>query len=105
MTHGGSNGGLLTAACAQQRPDLFGGVITRVGYGFYFFLMVLPYYSNEYLHYFRVLDMLRFHKFTIGPAWIPEYGNPDNPDDFKFLYKFLCKSFINIQWKFEIFNQ
>ncbi|KAL3109207.1 hypothetical protein niasHT_016113 [Heterodera trifolii] len=64
--HGGSNGGLLTAVCSQQRPDLFGAVVTRVG----------------------VLDMLRFNKFTIGAAWATEYGDPDKPDDFSFIYKY-----------------
>lgn len=64
--HGGSNGGLLVAACSQQRPDLFGAVINRVG----------------------VLDMFRFHKFTIGGAWIPEYGDPDKPSDFSFISKY-----------------
>ncbi|KAK0406927.1 hypothetical protein QR680_018893 [Steinernema hermaphroditum] len=64
--HGGSNGGLLVAACSQQRPELYGAVLNRVG----------------------VMDMLRFHKFTVGSAWIPEYGNPDVEDDFKFIYKY-----------------
>lgn len=36
-----------------------------------------------------VLDMLRFNKFTIGAAWVPEFGNPDDGDDFKFLYKYI----------------
>lgn len=63
---GGSNGGLLVAVCAQQRPELFGAVITDVG----------------------VLDMLRFHKFTIGAAWVPEFGSPDVPGDFDFIYKY-----------------
>jgi prolyl oligopeptidase len=63
---GGSNGGLLVAACMVQRPDLFGAVICRV----------------------PVIDMLRYHKFTIGRYWIPEYGSADNPDQFPFLYAY-----------------
>jgi prolyl oligopeptidase len=63
---GGSNGGLLVAACMVQRPDLFGAVICRV----------------------PVIDMLRYHKFTIGRYWIPEYGSADNPEQFPFLYAY-----------------
>lgn len=64
---GRSNGGLLTGACMVQRPDLYGAVITQVG----------------------VLDMLRYHKYTIGRFWIPEYGDAEtNEEDFKFLYKY-----------------
>lgn len=65
-TRGASNGGLLTAVCLNQRPDLFGAGVVEVG----------------------VLDMLRFPLFTAGRFWMVEYGNPQDPEDFQVLYRY-----------------
>lgn len=64
---GGSNGGLLVSACMLQRPDLYGAVVCGV----------------------PVADMLRYHLFTVGRYWVPEYGNAmENAEHFRFMYAY-----------------
>lgn len=64
---GGSNGGLLVAACMLQRPHLYGAVVCQV----------------------PVIDMLRYHKFTVGRYWVPEYGNAEaSKQEFDYLYAY-----------------
>ncbi len=63
---GGSNGGLLVGAVMTQRPELFKVALPAVG----------------------VMDMLRFHKFTVGWGWVVEYGSSDNEKDFRWLYAY-----------------
>ncbi len=63
---GGSNGGLLVGACMTQRPDLFAVAFPAVG----------------------VMDMLRYHKFTVGWGWVPEYGSSDSLEHFENLLSY-----------------
>jgi prolyl oligopeptidase len=63
---GGSNGGLLVGAALTQRPDLCRAALCAV----------------------PLLDMLRYHRFLIGALWIPEYGDPDDPDQFEVIARY-----------------
>lgn len=63
---GASNGGLLVAVCMLQRPELYGAIVCQV----------------------PVTDMLRYHKFTVGRFWITEFGNPEDPEAFHWLYAY-----------------
>ncbi|MCK5297975.1 MAG: S9 family peptidase, partial [Candidatus Heimdallarchaeota archaeon] len=64
--NGRSNGGLLTGVVVTQEPDLFGAVYVGV----------------------PLLDMIRYHLFSIARYWIPEYGSSEDPEQFKYILKY-----------------
>jgi len=63
---GGSNGGLLVGAALTQRPDLYQAVVCA----------------------YPLLDMIRYHRFLVARYWVTEYGSSDDPDQFKYIYKY-----------------
>jgi prolyl oligopeptidase len=78
VANGGSNGGLLVGALLTQHPELIGAAVPEVG----------------------VMDMLRFHKFTIGWAWTGDLGDPDDPEQYQWVRAYSPLHAIERGWAY-----
>ena len=98
--NGGSNGGLLVGACINQvrtSNNIFFYILyitLIVLILFFLFIIQVPELFGAAVADVGVMDMLRYHKFTIGYAWKSDYGDPDKKEDFEYIFKYII--FFNL---------